>query len=454
MAERRDRNGKRGGGGKRPRAVLENAYAGAEATRPTQRRKRARKTREMSSSMRLLSAVLTLMFLGFSGLAAGIVWFDQSSRAPGPTAQARVFSVQSGDGTRTIAERLRHAGFVNSERLFVARYMSRAAMQRFEGDKRLLLKAGRYELPAGASIDDIINILARGRSIPSFLTFPEGWTTNAILRRLERETRLVGEIEEPPAEGSLLPATFDIRKGMSRADVIERMREAQERVLAELWAARAPDLPVKTPEEAVILASIVQREMGPDDDPKRIASVFINRLRKGMRLESDPTILYGIYGRDVDWSKPILRSQIRKPTAHNTYTIKGLPPTPICNPGRAALEAVLNPAETDDLYFVANGRGGHFFASTLSGHNANVVKWRKIEREIRARERAEKAAAVAKAARAGQDGQIPNPQAASDAKVEPTTVRPKRVSTIKIVNNGETGEGPVPLPSRKPSQRR
>ena len=389
---------------------------------------------------------MTLAFLLMTGTAAALVWFEQTASGPGPLSEGRIFTVKSGEGPRTVAARLYSAGIISSENLFVARFMTRSSTRRWQSGQEMFVKTGRYELPAAVSIDAVIDILDRGRSVPSFLTFPEGWTTHQIVQRLNGDERLTGDVAELPAEGVLLPATFDIVKGMTRQELLNRMNEAQQKLLAELWAERRPDLPLSSPHEAVILASIVQREMGPDDDPARIAAVFINRLRKGMRLESDPTILYGVHGRTVDWSSPIYRSQIRKPTDFNTYTINGLPPTPICNPGKLAIQAVLNPAETNDLYFVANGEGGHFFAETLDGHNENVAKWRKIEREIIARRKAREAEEAQRIAAGGVT------TGTTGAAGPAQTIAAKREPETLDGGIAYLPSGPLPLPVRKPQR--
>ena len=451
MARRRNR---------RPQAdirwTMESPTAAIEPTRPPPRQggrqpKRARTG--VWRTMRTLSALMTLAFLLMTGTAAALVWFEQTTSGPGPLTETRIFAVKRGDGARSVASRLYAQGMISSENLFVARYMTRRSSRRWQSGEEMFLKTGRYELPANVSIDEIINILDRGRSVPSFLTFPEGWTTHQIVQRLLRDDRLSGDVSELPAEGVLLPATFDVVKGMSRQDLLRRMNEAQQKLLTELWPNRQPDLPIKSPAEAVILASIVQREMGPNDDPERIAAVFINRLRKGMRLESDPTILYGVHGRTVDWSEPIYRSQIRKRTDFNTYTIDGLPPTPICNPGKLAIQAVLNPATTNDLFFVADGKGGHFFAETLKGHNENVKKWREIEREIIARRKAREAE---EARRVADGGQAIGERGASVASGVVTGVTVPRGGVVgdRLDNGFATlADGRrVPLPVRKPQQ--
>ena len=243
------------------------------------------------------------------------------------------------------------------------------------------LKAGSYEIPERASIRSVIDILAEGRTVTHRVTIPEGLTSHQIVERLRADPNLTGEITEVPPEGSLLPETLILQRGAPRQAVIDSLRAEMRKLMEKLWAQRQKDLPFKTWEEAIILASIVEKETGRNDERERVAAVFINRLRQNMRLQSDPTILYGISAGKTVWNRPILRSEIVQKTSHNTYQIDGLPPTPICNPGRAAIEAVLNPASTKDLYFVADGNGGHVFAETLKEHNANVQKWRAIERE-------------------------------------------------------------------------
>jgi len=215
------------------------------------------------------------------------------------------------------------------------------------------------------------------------VTIPEGLTSYQIVERLKADPNLSGNIEAMPPEGSLLPETFIVERGMARQSVIDRMQAEARKLIEKAWAHRKKDLPIKSVEEAVTLASIVEKETGRSGERDRVAAVFVNRLRHNMRLQSDPTILYGLGGGKTVWSRPIQKPEITQKTTHNTYQIDGLPPTPICNPGRAALEAVLNPAETKDLYFVADGTGGHVFAETLRDHNANVQKWRAAEKELR-----------------------------------------------------------------------
>jgi UPF0755 protein len=243
------------------------------------------------------------------------------------------------------------------------------------------LKAGEYRMPAAASVRQVIDILVEGKTIVYRVTIPEGLTSWQIVERLKADPNLAGEIEKVPAEGALLPASYDIGRGDERQKVVDMMRAEAKKLAERMWSQRQKDLPMKSWEEAVVLASIVEKETGRNDERDKVAAVFVNRLRKNMRLDSDPTILYGIDGGEVAWGRPILKSEINRKTPHNTYAIYGLPPTAICNPGKAAIEAVLNPASTKALYFVADGKGGHAFAETLKEHNANVKKYRAFERE-------------------------------------------------------------------------
>ena len=259
--------------------------------------------------------------------------------------------------------------------------------------KPVQLRAGEYEVKQHASIRQLVALFSEGRTVSYRITVPEGLTSHQIVERLKADQSLTGEITAAPAEGTLLPETFLVPRGASRQAVLEMMAAEQRKVAEKAWEQRRKNLPLKTPQEAIILASIVEKETGRNDERARVAGVFINRLRQDMRLQSDPTIVYGLLGGQAAWGRTILKTDIAQKTAHNTYQIDGLPPTPICNPGRAAIEAVLNPADTKDLYFVADGAGGHLFAETLKEHNANVVKWRAFEKKMKAKAEAAKAPA-------------------------------------------------------------
>ncbi len=293
--------------------------------------------------------------------------------APGPSARtgdATIVTLPSGAGVSAIAQQLKQAGVIRSTDMF------KAAVSLTGADRKL--RAGEYEVPDRASLRSVISLLVSGRVVRHYVTLPEGWSSAQAVDILMRNPLLTGEVETPP-EGSLWPDTYEISRGETRASVIRRMRLAHDRNLAELWAQRGPNSVVASPEEAVILASIVEKETGVAAERPRVAAVFSNRLRVGMRLESDPTIVYGItQGRPL--GRGLRRSEIDASTRWNTYQIDGLPPTPIANPGGEAIKAVLNPPVTQDLFFVADGTGGHVFAPTYEQHLANVARWRAIER--------------------------------------------------------------------------
>ncbi len=274
---------------------------------------------------------------------------------------------------------------------------------------------------------DVIDVLVSGRQVLHSITIPEGLTSEQIVERLRRNDLLLGEIREIPKEGSLLPETYKVPRGMSRSDLIRRMQDDEKKLVAQIWANRASDLILRSPYELVTLASIVEKETGKPDERPRVAAVFLNRLQKHMRLQSDPTIVYGLVGGKGTLGRPILRSEVEQPTPYNTYVINGLPPGPIANAGRASLEAVANPAHTQDLYFVADGTGGHVFSATLEQHMRNVQRWRQIEKEAKEKAGSDVDRVVPQAppARSNQRGDLdgssvygalPNSLAASDAQ--------------------------------------
>jgi UPF0755 protein len=242
------------------------------------------------------------------------------------------------------------------------------------------LKAGEFLFRAGTSIDEALDTLSQGKAILHSVTIPEGLTSDQIVARLSENDVLTGDVNEPPREGTLLPDTYKFERGMTRQQMVNTMQAAHRQALSQIWQRRSPDLPVKTPQELVILASIVEKETGRADERTRVAAVFMNRLLKRMKLQSDPTIVYGLVGGKGTLGRGILKTEIETATPYNTYAIEGLPPTPIANPGRAALEAVANPSRTKDLYFVADGSGGHVFAETYDQHLKNVARWRQVEK--------------------------------------------------------------------------
>ncbi|MCG5482825.1 MAG: endolytic transglycosylase MltG [Sinorhizobium meliloti] len=349
--------------------------------------KRSRKAR--SQVVIFLNFVMTVVVFVALAAAGAVYYAMHEYEKPGPLEANKNFIVRSGAGISEIASNLERNEIITDSRVF--RFVSEAYLSNDT------LKAGEYEIKAHASMQEIMELLKSGKSILYSVSLPEGLTVKQMFHRLADDPVLVGDLPaELPPEGSLKPDTYKFTRGTDRNEIIKQMTAAQEALVQQIWEKRDPDLPVSTIEEFVTLASIVEKETGRADERPRVASVFINRLEKGMRLQSDPTIIYGIFGGEgKPANRAILRSDLDKQTPYNTYLIKGLPPTPIANPGRAALEAVANPSRTPELYFVADGTGGHVFAETLEEHNANVRRWRKIE--------AERAAEAAKATEAAQD---------------------------------------------------
>jgi UPF0755 protein len=229
----------------------------------------------------------------------------------------------------------------------------------------------------------VIDTIVDGKVVQHQLTIPEGLTSEQIVARLLENDVLAGTLREIPREGTLLPETYRFTRGTTREQMIQRMQAAQKRVVQEAWDRRNPDTPIKTPEQLVTLASIVEKETGRHDERTRVAAVFINRLKQRMRLQSDPTIIYGLVGGKGTLGRPIMRSEIEQPTPYNTYAIEGLPPGPIANPGRASIEAAASPSRTKELYFVADGTGGHTFSESLDQHNRAVGKLRQLEQQQR-----------------------------------------------------------------------
>ncbi|MEQ8305862.1 MAG: endolytic transglycosylase MltG [Hoeflea sp.] len=357
-----------------------------KAPQPPKRSRRAR-----NQIVVFLNFVLSLVILVLV-LGVGVFWYGKTEfEGEGPLDRTTNYMVREGAALNQIARGLEREGIITNQRVF-----SLGAKSVLGDDT---LKAGEYEIKAGSSMREIVDLMQSGKSILHAFTVPEGQTVAQVFQRLREEPVLVGDLpEEMPAEGALLPETYKFSRGTSRIEILEQMERAQTRALEQIWARRASDLPLETPEELVILASIVEKETARADERPRVAGVFINRLNRGMRLQSDPTIIYGLFGGEGKPSdRPIYRSDIDKPTPYNTYVIDGLPPTPIANPGREAMEAVANPSRTNDLYFVADGTGGHAFAETLDDHNSNVARWRRIEAER------EQAAAEEAAKQAGEE---------------------------------------------------
>lgn len=324
---------------------------------------------------RLFLSLLAVLLLVLVAAVGGYLWGEQRFRARGPHADPQIVLLQSGDSLAQITRKLANAGVVAPAWLFHAGV-------RVAGRARAL-KAGEYAISARASMADIMTLIVSGKVVQHQLTIPEGWRVPDIMVRLAATEQLSGPLPAPPREGSLLPETYLFIRGDSRADLLARMQAAQKRLLSELWPQRAPDLPFSTPRDAVILASIVERETRIATERPRVAGVFVNRLRKGMRLQSDPTVRYALIEAGQSPAGPLTRQDLRFQSPYNSYQSDGLPPGPIANPGRAAIAAVLQPEQTDALYFVADGKGGHVFARSLEGHNANVARYRKLMRMLR-----------------------------------------------------------------------
>lgn len=324
------------------------------------------------------AAMLALITAG-----AAFYWGSQEYVVAGPLEKPVRVVVPRGSNLRDIGDTLSRNKVIKSPLVFWAS----VRLQKKQGD----LKAGEYLFEKGSTMRDVVAKLVEGKAIIYKVTLPEGRTSQQIVEILRADEILTGDVTEIPDEGSLLPNTYTFGRGTTRAQIIELMKDGQSKAIKRIWARRVDGLPIKTPEELVTLASIVEKETAKSDERPRVAAVFINRLRKGIKLQSDPTIIYGLFGgAGKPKGRPIYKSDIEKPTPYNTYTIPALPPGPISNPGLAAMEAVANPSVTNEYYFVADGTGGHAFAQTLDEHNANVRKWRRIEEERKA-EQAKKA---------------------------------------------------------------
>jgi len=334
----------------------------------------------------LVSFLVFLIIAGGVALGAGYVWLENSAVKAGPTASDTEFTVKPGDGLAVVAARLESEGLIADARVMKLR----ARISPPDGP----IKVGEYLIPAVASVDAIMDQLVDGKVILRKLTIPEGKTTAQVLALIAASDQLEGDLPKVlPAEGALLPDTYLFPRGETRTAFIARMQTAQAELIDELWPTRVQDLPLKTKADAINLASIVQKEAAGHDEYGRVASVFINRLNRGIPLQTDPTVHYGVNKGEPlinrrGQRRTLLRSELDRDTPWNTYTRPGLPATPISNPGRDALKAVLNPPETDFIYFVADGKGGTTFSRTLAEHNKAVAAYRRYEREEIARERA------------------------------------------------------------------
>jgi len=345
-----------------PRAALEPEHVPV----PTRRSKRVR-----NPLVIIGNAIFTLLILAIVGGGAAIVFGKIRFEAPGPLKEDKIVNIRPGAGVVEIADILQREGVMDEHRLvFIGGVFALKAS----------LKSGEYLFPKRASVRDVVETMVEGKVVQHLLTIPEGLTSEQIAARLLDSQILTGTIKDTPREGSMLPNSYAFRRGDTREQAIQRMQQAQQQVVKEAWERRSRDLPLRTPEQLIILASIIEKETSRPEERTRIAAVFANRLKQRMRLQTDPTVIYGLAPGKGTLGRPLSRADLERPTPYNTYIIDALPPGPIANPGRASIEAAANPARTKELYFVADGSGGHAFAETYDQHQRNVARLRAIER--------------------------------------------------------------------------
>jgi len=379
-----------------PRAALEPE----SVPMPARRSSRARHPLVIIGNALFTLLVVAVVASGGT-FFVGKQWFE----AAGPLPEDKIVNIPARSGIRDIADLLQREGVIERPWIFVAG----ATVLKLKTQSEL--KAGEYQFSKQASVREAVETILGGKAVQHHVTVAEGLTSEQIVQRLMDSDALGGNIKEIPREGTLLPETYRINRGTPREQLVQRMQQDQRRALQEIWDRRNPDVPVKTPEQLVILASIIEKETGRPEERTRVAAVFVNRLKQKMRLQSDPTITYGLVGGKGTLGHPITRSELEQPTPYNTYVIDGLPPGPITNPGRASLEAAANPARTKELYFVADGTGGHAFAETYEQHQKNVARLRAIEHQQRDTSTAAAEAQPAAAAAVSSDQTTPTPSA-------------------------------------------
>ncbi|QWG11345.1 endolytic transglycosylase MltG [Bradyrhizobium sediminis] len=371
------------------------------------------------------NAIITILLVAMIGAGGAYVYGKQLLEAPGPLKEDKIVNIPARAGKRDIADVLQREGVIDvNPWAFIGGVFALKASSE--------LKPGEYSFQKNASLRDVIGTIVEGKVVQHAVTIPEGLTSEQIVARLSENDIFAGSVREMPREGTLLPETYKFPRGTTREQVIQRMQQTQKRVLAEIWDRRNPDIPVRTPEQLVTLASIIEKETGKPDERSRVAAVFVNRLRQKMKLQSDPTIIYGLVGGKGTLGRPIKRSEIQQPSPYNTYVVDGLPPGPIANPGRASLEAAANPARTRDLFFVADGTGGHTFTETYDQHQKNVVKLRAIEKQIQ-NDTVEPPAEEAQPAAAG-----------APADTNPTATTPRPVAPKKPARAAPPAAPPAP----------
>jgi UPF0755 protein len=408
-----------------PRAALEPE----QVPPPPRRSERAR-----NPFVIVGNAIITFVLLAMIGTGVVYYYGKQTIEAPGPLQDDKIVNIPARAGMTDIAEVLQREGVIDSNRwAFIGAVFALRA--------RSALKPGEYSFQKNASLHDVIATIVEGKVVQHSVTMPEGLTSEQIVDRLTDNDLFAGSVHEMPREGTLLPETYKFPRGTTREQVIQRMQSAQKRLVTEIWEHRSPDLPpnIRTPQDLVTLASIVEKETGKPDERSRVAAVFVNRLKQKIKLQSDPTIIYGLVGGKGTLGRPIKRSEITQPSPYNTYVIDGLPPGPIANPGRASLEAAANPARTRDLYFVADGTGGHAFTETYDQHQKNVAKLRAMEKQTQ-NDTAEPADDAAPAAAPGASA--PDAQAAVPAARPTAAKKPARPPAPKQPGTAQSATAP------------
>ncbi len=413
--------------GRRPNLQTPTEALHPETPPPPPLTPNSQKRPMLSAASGILSFLLIVAIIGIGMLA----YVSSRLTEPGPLKSEKVVFIAPRTEVSDIIDQLEKAGVVDQPTVLKAFLVIDRKWSR--------VKAGEYLFKEHASLNEVIETLVSGREVLHSVTIPEGLTSEQIVERLRQNDLLTGEIVEIPPEGTLLPETYRVRRGQARASVVRLMRDQQTRVLDQIWERRSPELPVRSKMELLTMASIVEKETGRSDERTRVASVFYNRLRRGIKLQSDPTIVYGLVGGKGTLGRPIQKDEIVRATRYNTYVIPALPPGPIANPGRASLEAAANPSRTNDLFFVANGTGGHTFAESLDQHNRNVVRWREIERD-RAAQRASQPAAGGTAA---PDLNQANDRVAPGAEPDANAASPNRGRRSDLPGGEVFGEVPA-----------
>jgi len=404
-----------------PRAALEPE----QVPPPPKRSERAR-----NPFVIVGNAIITIVLVAMIAVGGGYFYGKQKIEAAGPLQEDKIVNIPSRAGMGDISDILIREGVIENNRwAFIGSVLALKA--------RSDLKPGEYSFQKNASLRDVIATIVEGKVVQHSVTIPEGLTSEQIVARLSENDIFAGSVREIPREGTLLPETYKFPRGTTREQVLQRMQQTQKRVLGEIWERRNADIPVKSPEQLIVLASIIEKETGRADERSRVAAVFTNRLRQRIKLQSDPTIIYGLVGGKGTLGRPIKRSEITQPSPYNTYVIDGLPPGPIANPGRASLEAAANAARTRDLFFVADGSGGHTFTETYDAHQKNVAKLRALEKQIQndtvepADEPAPAAAAAGAPAATGDPTASTKPPAAKKPPRAPPPAAPAQAPALQ-----------------------